>query len=303
MDLQQRLYNSIFCGIICETVGAQYENVEMGGSALLEPILPNRRYTDDTDMTLLIMNYFTEHSLSSLKTDDIHRFYGQHFDPSRGYSERTRKLLLQIRKGEQIQPSPSITNGCLMRASAMVPVFLNLEMEELLLNIKRCVSYTHCHEESIYVVYLYIQTMKYLLKRLSDGQPIDSEHLLSFLQSLPSPVDKHACFSLLNYLLKDPDLTLSGFNQAMWGKSYVFHIKAFECFITALFLFLRNLYIPWKALQECIQFGGDVDTVGKILGDMLGLTYGMGWLPKDWLRIENHEKIQSDIKLFLRTVL
>lgn len=304
MEHSTRLYNSILCGIICETVGAQYENTPLGDPKLKVPPLPNKYYTDDTDMTLMLMKFFMENpDLKTLKTEMIHQHYGKHFDPRRGYSQRTRDLLYNLRNVGTVEPSPSKTNGCLMRSSALVPMSYKVESDiELIEVIKRCVYLTHNHEEAFYTVYLYIKTMQYLMF-MNVELPHQIDVLIAYLKGLYAPENsKCAQLSLLLYLVKDETIDLAGFNKAMWGEDYVFHINAFECFVTALFLFLRNVGDPMRAFQECIEFGGDVDTVGKVLGDMLGIVYGLDWMPEEWKKIENHDHIESLIKTFLKNI-
>lgn len=296
MSIEERLFNTIYCGIVCETIGAQYENIPMKHSNLTKPIIPNRIYTDDTDMTMLIVRIFIKYSLNELDSYTIHKLYSQYFDPKRGYSKRTRNQLLSIKRGEKAKPIQSNTNGCIMRASPMIALMWNLNDEEMVLGIKKCISLTHDHPEAVYTTFLYIKTVKYLLSKRN----FTISDIISFIQGIPmDKEDKYQTFSLLKYLVNDKEITLENFNYMLWGKSYVFHITAFECYITALFLFLKNLGNPERALKECVVFGGDVDTVAKILGDFCGAVYGLEWLNKDWLNIEDSITIQHDIRNFL----
>lgn len=53
------------------------------------------------------------------------------------------------------------------------------------------------------------------------------------------------------------------------------------------------------ALIRCVAWGGDADTIGCIVGSMLGARYGGSWLPDRWVsKVEDASMIIEMGKLF-----
>ncbi|SHK21416.1 ADP-ribosylglycohydrolase family protein [Thermocrinis minervae] len=59
----------------------------------------------------------------------------------------------------------------------------------------------------------------------------------------------------------------------------------FESFPLALFIFLSNIGNPmeafWQAVNACGDFGGDTDSIGYLVGSMVGAYYGLYVFPED----------------------
>lgn len=288
-----KVFDSIFSGIVCEILGAQYENIPMGDDRLKEKLIPNRRYTDDTEMTLMIMEFFLQNNVESFTSKKLYSFFGNNFTQKRGYSEKTESLFLRFSVKDYFHENRSDTNGCLMRASPFVWLCRDKTEKETLDIISKSIRYSHNHPDSIYTVYLYLLTMKYLLE--TPYESINIKDLLSILRKVkPSSPSKIASLSLLEYLV---DATPEEFNYKMWGKTYVFHIRAFECFLTSLYILFSTWGYPYSSFKRCVYFGGDVDTVGKVCGEFLGAVYGTSWLPA--FNFENKDKIIELIHKFL----
>lgn len=287
--------NFIKTGLIVEIIGSQYENLPMGDPKLKNPISFSVRYTDDGEMTLALLKCLNVHG--KINRDTLHLYYAQEYNPNRGYSRGTRNILSKLQKGEPVTPRVTDTNGCLMRASPLVLFCQGMDNKEIIHNVREAIYYTHNHERSVCVVFLYIKIMHLFLSKNLVG----AGELRRYIASLPLDETVFPQLSLLLFLVvTQPNLTPREFNKLMWGKNYVFHIKAIEALATALFILYTTINKPLRAIEKCIEFGGDVDTVGKVLGEFLGVIYGDEWVPEEWRVIENDKFINQQIELHIK---
>jgi hypothetical protein len=79
----------------------------------------------------------------------------------------------------------------------------------------------------------------------------------------------------------DEDALLELVEPSMFGR--VFQIRASEAVACALLAFARHWQHPEECLIRAVNWGGDADTVGCILGALLGAMHGTSWLPPRWL--------------------
>jgi hypothetical protein len=79
----------------------------------------------------------------------------------------------------------------------------------------------------------------------------------------------------------DEDALLELVEPSMFGR--VFQIRASEAVASALLAFARDCQRPDECLIRAVNWGGDADTVGCILGALLGAMHGTSWLPPRWL--------------------
>lgn len=284
----------ILSGIICEIIGAQYENIPIDDERLTKAIIPNKRYTDDTEMTLSLITYLLHHK--KIDMQKLHKYYAKYYTPGRGYSKSTRKILERIKAGDMFfPPRTNDTNGCLMRASPLVLYCKDMSKKEIVDVVTDTIYMTHLHDDSVFVVYLYIKIMHFFLREGLVGIDVLYKFIRDECEYRSSLFPS---FTLLKMLIENNNTTPKEFNNLMWGKEYVFHIKAIECLCTALFIFYKNINGPLEAMDMCIEFGGDVDTVAKILGEFLGAVYGIEWIPDTWKDIEIYDTICKMIEIF-----
>lgn len=79
----------------------------------------------------------------------------------------------------------------------------------------------------------------------------------------------------------DEDALLQLVEPSMFGRT--FQIRASEAVASALLAFARDCQRPEECLIRAVNWGGDADTVGCILGALLGAMHGTSWLPPRWL--------------------
>jgi hypothetical protein len=65
-------------------------------------------------------------------------------------------------------------------------------------------------------------------------------------------------------------------------------IRTSEAVAASLWAFFRYGNNPEECLIRAVNFGGDADTIGAMVGAQLGSLYGSEWIPRRWYtQIEN----------------
>jgi len=73
----------------------------------------------------------------------------------------------------------------------------------------------------------------------------------------------------------------------------------FEALPLALFIFLSNVRSPmegfWWGVNACGEFGGDTDSIGFIVGALIGAYFGEGVFPRDLIEKLEDSKLYEDL--------
>lgn len=263
--------------------GMTFEQISRNGKIKNLPY--KKQYTDDSELTLIL----ARHLIYNDKIDSIklHFEYQQTVKNSiKGYSSSTKKLLTYFHKFSLI--GISFHNGSLMRICPLA--FMKFKNDtEMLEQIQLAFYYTHGDsKDAIDTSFLHIKTLKALLSNRFNKKDL-YRYILYHAQR------NTVLFPLIKLLQYIP--FVGNFTANIFGKE-IFQIKAIDCFVCALYIFLNNYDNPREALLYAANLGGDTDTIAKIVGDLSGARHGTSWIPHKWRDIENENEI-IDIALTL----
>lgn len=254
-------------------------------------------YTDDTQMTLSLINYLIDSNNIFIK-ENIMTYWSKYFEPYRGYGENTYNIILHyISTGKCIERD-GITNGALMRVSPIAIVSsLKKYNEYELMNIIKIAHYpTHIQEEAYYTSFVFIRFLEFLytIRNEHNKGSLIKNYLMKVNNENTYNINKNIEY-ILNNLNKDEYVII----DYVIGLDGIICWEALSCAIVAL---IKNINFPCKILQKAITYGGDCDTIGGIAGQMSGILFGSSAIRKDWLnKLENLSYIESIVQKLIET--
>jgi ADP-ribosyl-[dinitrogen reductase] hydrolase len=254
----------------------------------------NNRYTDDTELTLVLARYLVKYQTSLDDEDhsmvqEVHRMYHNVVKNSnRGYSRKTRDLLSNW--NHCMLSNTSETNGAVMRIAPMALINHKTD-KDLYDKIKHAIYCTHGDSKDANdTAFIHVK----LLISIINQKQKTAESIYLYAKDLAQIVKNptiHAYLAMIH-----PD-NKKRFEETQWNVSKsifgynIFQIKAIDCFICALVCFLYNFKNPKDALIMAANLGGDTDTIAKLVGDLVGATYGSEWIPDEWQNPEGKEEL------------
>jgi len=264
----------------------------------------NNRYTDDTELTLVLARYLAKYQTSSASSKDhsmvqeVHSMYQNvvKYSP-RGYSQKTRNILSNW--NNCMLANAAETNGAVMRIAPMALIKYKSD-QDLYDKIKYAIYCTHGeNKDAIDTAFIHV---KLLIGIINQKQmTVDSIYLYAkeLAQRVKNPTI-HAYLTMIH-----PD-NKKRFKETQWNvtKSLfgydMLQIKAIDCFICALVCFLYNFKTPKTALIMAANLGGDTDTIAKLVGDLVGATYGTEWIPEEWQNPEGKDELTELAKILYK---
>ena len=251
------------------------------------------RYTDDTELTLVLARYLVKYHTSSNKDNsmvhEVHSMYRKVVKNSkRGYSKKTRYLLSNW--NHCMLANTSETNGAVMRIAPMALIKHESD-QDLRDKIKYAIYCTHGdNKDANDTAFIHVK----LLISIIHNKNNTAESLYLYAKELAQRVKNPTIYTYLTLIHPDNkkrfEETLWNVNKSIFGYD-IFQIKATDCFICALVCFLYNFKNPKAALIMAANLGGDTDTVAKLVGDLVGATYGSEWIPEEWQNPEGKEEL------------
>lgn len=244
-------------------------------------ILGGGKYTDDTEMTLALAK--TIICCGKVDPEECARNYVAAWGtfPFRGYGPSVSKSLHALKQGVSWKDSGRVVhfdgsygNGAVMR---IAPVALRYydeplwKIKEAVYNSSWC---THSNKVAIDAAFTRVLNIQKLLR---------GDDLVYSWDIYDS--DEH-------YLRENCSPSEFG--------TY-FQIKANEAVSCATYLYSKYGKDPENCLIESVNMGGDTDTIGCIVGSLLGAKYGTDWIPLRWLeKAEGVEEVTKVAKTIYR---
>ncbi len=253
----------------------------------------HNKYTDDTELTLVLARYLvkyhnnTEHSVSQ----EVHSMYHKVVkDSKRGYSKNTRNLLSNW--NHCMLGNAANTNGAVMRIAPMALVKYDSD-NDLYNKIKYVIYCTHGeNKDALDTAFIHV---KILISIISTKHKT-AESIYLYAKQLAQRVKNTTIYALLTTIHPDNKKRFDECNwnvtKALFGDD-IFQIKAIDCFMCAMVCFLYNFAKPKDALVMAANIGGDTDTIAKLVGDLIGATYGVSWIPTEWQNPEGKDELVS----------
>lgn len=298
----------ILNGAIGDTYGAPIEmmpnDVILSRYGVIDKYIVNDKiknklytYTDDTQMTIALINYLIDSENIFIKEKIMH-YWSKYFEPYRGYSDSTHNLILHYITTGECKEKESESNGTLMRISPISVVsLLKKYNDEDLMNLIKITHYpTHISEESYYTSFVFIRFLEFLFN-------IKNEHdKFSLIKKYLSTVKDENNFNInknIEYICQNLEKVEYDIVDNVIGLDGILCWEALSCAMVAL---LKNINNPIQIVPKAITYGGDCDTIGAIAGQMSGILFGLDSIRKDWLsNLENLSYIESIITKLINT--
>jgi poly(ADP-ribose) glycohydrolase ARH3 len=241
-------------------------------------------YTDDTEMTLALATSLVEKGIAA--PDDISLKYAEFYEPRRGYGAAAHRVMgallngADYRKTGRMQfPDGSFGNGGAMRIAPVGLAYRHAADDVLRQAVEAALLCTHVHPEAIDGAFIQAKAVAMLATTSPGG--LDRRRLVETLtgQSKTFVVKRKLEILLeLGEDVSDDDVIYTVGNG----------IRTSEAVAASLWAFLRYGDRPEDCLVRAVNFGGDTDTIGAMVGAQVGSLYGSKWIPSRWIsNIEN----------------
>jgi poly(ADP-ribose) glycohydrolase ARH3 len=188
---------------------------------------------------------------------------------------------VDYRKTGRLQfPNGSFGNGGAMRIAPVGLAYRHASDEVLHEAVEAALVCTHVHPEAIDGAFVQAKAVATLTT--ADPHGFDRRQLVETLigQSKTFVVQRK-----LEFLLEQ-------LSQDVLDDEVIYTVgsgvRTSEAVAASLWAFLRYGDTPEECLVRAVNFGGDTDTIGAMVGAQLGSLFGSRWIPSRWYdHIEN----------------
>ena len=287
-----RILGSVLGLALGDAFGAPYEGglLERGLWKLLGKTDGKKRWTDDTQMTINVIESLIEHG--AIRQDDLARRFAESYRWSRGYGPGAAKLLNRIKSGQSWQKANrsvfrggSFGNGGAMRAPAIGLFFAEKGDEVILKATKQCAEITHAHPLGLEGAGLIALATSLSLKDMSSIEIINRLQRVSNSTDVTTRLDKAKDWLCLS----QPE------TPKIVAKELGNGITAVESCVSAIYIGLVHRQKSFDDLIEyTIKIQGDVDTIAAMAGAIWGAARGYEDLPPAKLeKLEQFEELKG----------
>lgn len=276
-------------------------------------------YTDDTQMSVCTIHLLSENKdvdLDTLTETQLMDHHLKYFEPSRGYSMSTYKIMYAYLTEKKIkipaQSEHKTTNGGLMRISPLIVRALRLGSLDVdssehdankseLMKMIRVIHYpTHMNPIAVHTSYIFLKFLRFLHTINTN----DAEHKASpsalqsqivqyiKLQLIPDCKENEKLSEMLNVIVTRIG---DGTDEYVVMDDNLIGLDGIECYETlscAIWGLLNHLDRPDKILSHVITYGGDCDTIAGVTGQISGILFGTDAINPAWFQtLENKDML------------
>lgn len=243
------------------------------------PVMP---YTDDTEMALGILNMLDEsHEIDPQRLAEI---FGARWKakPMRGYGGGARLLLKAYSLGstyelalEMFDGTGSMGNGSAMRVAPLGAYFADAGLDMVAEQAEFSSLATHTHDEGIAgaVAVAVAAAACWIMRDHPRGQDMFSAVLKHVPPSLTMDKIEQAAQTPLS---EEP-------KQVAWDLGNGHTVLAQDTVPYALWCVSRHIEDYREAILTAVSVGGDIDTLGAIVGGIVVLSAGRDSIPTEWI--------------------
>jgi poly(ADP-ribose) glycohydrolase ARH3 len=256
------------------------------------------RYTDDTAMAIGLAESIIENNgriIANKLGIKFHENFNK--EPYRGYGmgppkifhtvERTKKKYVEVAK-KMFKGEGSYGNGAAMRVTPLGIFFY--DSKDLYSIVRESAIVTHAHPYGIEGAALLAKLNSVLISKdpLTYSIYDNRETILNILLNFAETVEYRKKLSDIRKLLDSNSRIELGENEL--GSN----VLAITSVSFSIFAFLKNPNSFETSLLDAILISRDRDTVGAMLGGLLGSYLGIEKIPNDWyLKLENGNYIKD----------
>ncbi len=287
-----RIMGSLLGLALGDAFGAPYEGgiLERTVWAFIGTQNGKRRWTDDTQMTIDVIESLVEHG--RVNQNDLARRFAQSYRWSRGYGPGAARILKRIRRGQSwesanrsVYRDGSLGNGGAMRAAAAGLFFAADSEEELIKAVCDTAVITHAHPLGVEGA---------VLIALATALACNDTNSRSIIERLCRRAESPEFVSRLHKArawLQGGSVIAPRTVAAELGNG----IAAVESCITAVYIALAFRDRSFSELLKfLIKLRGDVDTIAAMACAVWGAARGLEALPKDQLeQLEQYERLKA----------
>ena len=255
-------------------------------------------YTDDTAMAIGITEALIENE-GTLDPDLLGQIFHRNFErePHRGYAmgpptifsevDRTGKSYTEV-ASELFNGTGSYGNGASMRI-APIGLFY-YDSSNLYELAKKSAMVTHAHPLGIDGAAVLAKAISILVDK--DCQKWDvwdhrEEYLEILIDFAQTEVYKKKLRQVVTYLSPDKELSFCSYELGS-------NVKSFESVPFSICAFLKNPHSFYDCILDTVMVSADRDTIGAMVGGLLGAYLGIDSIPQEWLeRLENREYLRD----------
>jgi poly(ADP-ribose) glycohydrolase ARH3 len=242
------------------------------------------RFTDDTQMTLCIMEWLLAGEWEDGRA--LLERFSRAYHPARRYGSGCSLILETFPERKEqwralstiMFPEGSFGNGSAMRAGP-VGLFFSKNWRPLISVSETASRTTHSHPRAIVGATLQAAAVALALR---EDELLEPQLFISRLQGLLVKLRwKTELFSQSLEFIADSLRTQREQTEVI--PQLGTGIEASEAVPTAIYCFLANPESYEECLSSAILAGGDTDTIGSMAGAISGAYLGLGAIPKRWL--------------------
>lgn len=237
-------------------------------------------YSDDTETTIGVAESIIR--MGCVDALDLLRTLAANYDPARGYGKGMKLIFREVNERgvssdlSQLAWEPgSKGNGAAVRV-APVALRHHRNDQSVIESASVSANITHSHEEAICGTLVQALAISFLLK--SESLLIESKQLID---RLANHCENKTCV-LTDKLRRIPELSATPRSRTEVIQVLGNGVLAAESVPLAIFV-LQNSTSFEDGVVNAIRFGGDTDTIGAMVGTLLGALHGDVAIPVPWL--------------------
>jgi poly(ADP-ribose) glycohydrolase ARH3 len=285
--LQDKFRGAILGCFLGDAFGAGFEGMSpdeaISRLSTLSEKFP-RTYTDDTDMTLALMESIIESG--KVGPEDIANKFSRGCDLTRGYGIGTIKAVHALRAGAAwhqasrvVFEKGSFGNGAAMRVSP-VGLFFHHNLEALRKAAMDQANVTHTHPLGQWGAVMQASCVGLAL--LEDPKKsLKKEDIIIDLREIlwPGPVEYQKALNEMENIFAQGKRVETREIARRLGNG----VEAHRSVPSASYLALAYSPDFQDAIRAAISLGGDTDTIAGMVGAIVGAHVGERGLPEDWV--------------------
>lgn len=264
-------------------------------AAMLPGRLPAGSYTDDSQMTIAILQTLAQRG--GLDPAYLAGRFLALYEPRRGYGGRIDALMSRLAAGNPWDrvATNSWGNGGAMRVGVLGVFFADDEDACLDAALTQC-RITHTHPRGLAGAAAQALAVRLAANLGATGRKPEPTEFVERIAAKIEPIDQHVA-QRLRAMPPLPRGNEASARSAL-STAYACDVSAAEAVPPALGAFLAAQQLE-QALVLSVSLGGDADTIGAMAGATAGAYWGLEALPAPWLSALENQSADRDAVLAL----